>query len=322
MFFERRLSLVTGGSGFIGTHLAKALLDQGGRVRLAVHRRDPIVRDPRADVVHADLTVLEDCVEAMRGVDVVLHAAGAVSGTGVTATGAMAGISTNLTLTAQVLQAAWMAGVERILIFSSSTVYPASDHPIREDELTEQAPHPAYLGYGRMRRYLEHLSEFVAARSGIKVALVRPTAVYGPHDDFNPTTSHVIPALVRKAAERRDPYEVWGTGDEMRDFLHVEDLARGCLLALEKHAVCDPINIGYGSAVTIRRAAEIILDAAGHSAAALRFDASKPTAIPVRLVDTSKAARLLDFKPSIPIERGLRSLVEWYLATYGPIGSR
>jgi len=322
MFFERRLSLVTGGSGFIGTHLTKALLDQGGRVRLAVHRRAPIIRDPRVDVVRADLTVLEDCLEAMRGVDVVLHAAGAVSGTGVTAADAMAGISTNLTLTAQVLHAAWMAGVERILIFSSSTVYPASDHPIREDELAEQAPHPAYLGYGRMRRYLEHLAEFVADRSGIKVALVRPTAVYGPHDDFNPTTSHVIPALVRKAAARLDPYEVWGTGDEMRDFLHVEDLARGCLLALEKHAVCDPINIGYGSAVTIRRVAEIILDAAGHSAASLRFDASKPTAIPIRLVDTSKAARLLDFKPSIPIESGLRSLVEWYLAAYGPTGSR
>ena len=151
-----------------------------------------------------------------------------------------------------------------------------------------------------MRRYFEHLAEFVASRSNVKVALVRPTAVYGPHDDFNPVTSHVIPALVRRAVEKVDPFEVWGTGDEMRDFLHVEDFARGCLLAMEKHADCDPINIGYGSAITIRRVVEIILEAAGHSGAQLRFDATKPTAIPVRLVDTSKAKRLLGFEPHDP----------------------
>ena len=99
----------------------------------------------------------------MQGVDLVFHAAGAVSGIGVTADNAMAGIAKNLNLTAEVLQAAWTAGVERILVFSSSTVYPASDHPIREEEAAEAAPHPSYLGYGRMRRYFEHLAEFVAS---------------------------------------------------------------------------------------------------------------------------------------------------------------
>ena len=106
---------------------------------------------------------------------------------------------------------------------------------------------------------------------------------------------------------------MWGTGDEMRDFLHVEDFARGCLLAMEKHAECDPINIGYGSAMTIRRVVEIILEAAGHSGAHLRFDASKPTAIPIRLVDTSKAKRLLGFEPTIPIESG--TCVTWCAGT-------
>jgi len=224
----------------------------------------------------------------------------------------MAGIATNLNLTAQVLQAARTSGVERLLIFSSSTVYPESDHPIREDELGEQPPHPSYLGYGRMRRYVEHLAEFVAAHSHVGIALVRPTAVYGPHDDFNPTTSHVIPALVRKAVDQLDPLEVWGTGNEVRDFVHVDDFARGCLLALEKHAVCDPINIGSGAGVTIRQVVDTILQAAGHGAATVRFDPSKPAGIPVRLVDTSKAKRLLGFEPRISIEDGLRDLVRWY----------
>jgi GDP-L-fucose synthase len=317
MFFASRLSLVTGGAGFIGTHLANALLEQGGRVRLALHQRAPIVRDPRIETVRADLTRQEDCLKAMQGVDLVFHAAGAVSGVGAGADRAMAGITTNLNLTAQVLQAAWTTGVERILIFSSSTVYPARDHPVREDE-AEGAPHPSYLGYGRMRRYFEHLAEFVASRSGVKVALVRPTAVYGPHDNFDPTTSHVVAALVRRAVAKLDPFEVWGTGDEVRDFLHVEDFARGCLLTMEKHAACDPINIGYGTPVTIRRVVEIILEAAGHGNADVRFDASKPTAIPVRLVDTSKARRLLGFEPRISIESGLTDLVRWYAAERVP----
>jgi len=303
---------VTGGSGFIGTHLGQALLDRGGGVRLAIHRRDPIIADARAEIVRADLTRQEECLKAMRGVNLVLHAAGAISGVGVTAAGAMAGIATNLNLTAQVLQAAWTSGVERVLIFSSSTVYPASDHPIREEELQEQPPFPAYAGYGRMRRYLEHLAEFVAARSNVKIALVRPTAVYGPHDDFNPTTGHVVPSLVRKAVEKLEPFEVWGTGDEVRDFLHAGDFARGCLLALEKHAVCDPINLGSGAGVTIRQVVDIILQAAGHSGATVRFDPSKPSAIPVRLVDTAKAKQMLGFEPTISIEDGLRDLVRWY----------
>ncbi len=317
MFFERRLSLVTGGTGFVGTHIAKALLDQGGRVRIAVHDRAPLLTDPRIERVHADLTRQEDCLAAMAGVDLVFHAAGAVAGTGVSADNAMAGIAKNLHLTAQVMQAAWTAGVERLLVFSSSTAYPASDHPIREDELWAGEPHPSYLGYGWMRRYFERLAEFTASRSKVKIALVRPTAVYGPHDDFNPTTSHVIPALVRRAVAKEDPFIVWGTGDEMRDFLHIEDLARGCLLMMERHAECDPVNIGYGSALTIKQTVEIILDAAGHRGAQVQFDATKPTTIPRRLVDTSKAERLLGFKPRIPIETGLADLVRWYAARIG-----
>jgi GDP-L-fucose synthase len=267
----------------------------------------------------ADLSRQGDCLAAMKGVDFVFHAAGAVSAAGVSPSYGMSQIATNLNLTAQVLQAAWAASVERVLVFGSSTAYPASDRPLREDELWNGPTHPSYFGYGWMRRYLERLSEYVASRSSVKIAMVRPTAVYGRHDDFRPDTSHVIPALVRKAVAKMNPFEVWGSGDEVRDFLHIEDLARGCLLLMEKHAACDPVNIGYGSGVTIRRIAEIILDAAGHRGADMRFDASKPTTIPVRLVDTSKAKRLLGFEPSISLEQGLRDLVQWWAGEFSAL---
>ncbi|MFZ0053016.1 MAG: NAD-dependent epimerase/dehydratase family protein, partial [Desulfobaccales bacterium] len=190
------------------------------------------------------------------------------------------------------------------------------DYPVKEEEMWSAPPHPVYFGYGWMRRYLELLGEFVSQKSAIGVAICRPTAVYGRHDDFDPKTSHVIPALIRRAVAKEHPYVVWGTGKEIRDFLHITDLVRGCLFLLDKHAVCDPVNIGYGKAVTVKEIVNIILQAAGHEKARVEFDASKPVTIPVRMVDTTKAKKLLDFEPRVTLEEGLRDTVNWYRSTF------
>ncbi|MCW8970951.1 MAG: NAD-dependent epimerase/dehydratase family protein, partial [Rhodospirillales bacterium] len=224
MFYKNQPCLVTGGSGFVGTHIVKALLDQGADVRIPVHERKPLIDDPRIETIDADLTRPEDCLSAVRGMRFVFHAAGAVAGAGLEAAGAMSGIATNLTLTSRILEAAWAEKVERLLLFGSSTAYPAAEHPVRENELWDAPPHPSYLGYGWMRRYIERMGEFVARDSGVGISIVRPTAVYGPHDNFDPKTSHVIAALIRRAVEGEDPFIVWGTGDEVRDILHISDL--------------------------------------------------------------------------------------------------
>ena len=312
MFFAGKRILITGGSGFVGTHFVQALLEQGAKIRVPVHVRPMIVRDPRIEVVRADLTRIEDCRSACKDMQYVIHAAGAVAAAGVTATNPMAAMTSNLVLTVQALQASWEMGVERFLVFGSSTGYPVTTHPVKEEEMWSGPTHPSYFGYGWMRRYLERISEFAASKSKLGIALVRPTAVYGRHDNFDPVTSHVIPALIRRAVAREDPFEVWGTGNEVRDFLHVTDLVRGALLMLEKHAVCDPINIGYGKTVTIKDVVSAILKAAGHDNVNVLYDSSKPTAIPVRMVDTSKAKRILDFEPSVSLEAGLADTVHWY----------
>ena len=312
MFYQGKVVLVTGGSGFIGSHFVEELLKQGARVRVTLHERPMSIKDEGIETVYADLYKIEDCLAAVKGVDIVCHAGGGAIGAAVTASNPMSAIAANMITTIQTLQAAWMAGVERFLLLSSHTTYPNAEYPIKEDEMWSGPTDSSYFGYGWMRRYLERLAEFVVSKSDMKIAIVRPTAAYGRWDSFDPAKSHVIPALIRRAIEKEDPFVVWGTGEEVRDFIHASDIARGGLLALERNATCDPINIGYGKTVKIKDIVTMILEAAGHENAKVEFDASKPTTIAFRMVDTSKAKRILDFEPQVSLEEGLRDTVDWY----------
>ncbi len=314
-FYAGARVLVTGGTGFVGRHLVEQLTEAQAHVVVPVHERQlPSLRGRAPEVVFADLTRPEDCAAAMRGVDHVFHAAGAAAGAGATPADVTSAIATNLVLTSRVLEAAAHCGVQRCLVFSSSTVYPELDHPAREDEMWSGPPHPAYFGYGWMRRYFELLGEFVSRQSSLGVAIVRPTAIYGRHDNFDAGSSRFVPALIRRAVARERPYEVWGTGEETRDLLHVSDLARGCLLALEKHAVADPINIACGRSVRVRDVVEAVLTAADYADAEVRFNPARPGTIASRMVDGSKAREVLGFAPAISLEDGIRDTVRWYRA--------
>ena len=313
MFYKNKSILVTGGTGFVGTNFLEELVRlEPKKIRVPVHRRPLRVKSELIEAVRVDLSRLEDCESVCKGVDYVIHAGGAVSAAAVTNSNPMAVITTNLVVTSQMLQAAWTMNVERFLLPGSTTVYPAAERPIREEEIWNGPTYPTYFAYGWMRRYLERMAEFVAQKSQMKIALLRPTAVYGRHDDFDPVRSHVIPALIRKAVERMEPYEVWGSGDEIRDFFHITDMVRGCLLALEKHATCDAINLGYGKGFAIQDVVRIILKETGHQNAKVVFNTSKPTTIPFRVVDIEKARTVLGWEPRVTLEQGLADTIKWY----------
>ena len=315
-FFSNKKVLVTGGTGFVGGWFVDSLLSKDAFVRTTVHNRQPHRSHSKLETYQVDLTVQEEANEACKDIDYVFHAAGAVSAAGVTtANNPLSPITENLVLTTRVLQAAWSQNVQRILLFSSSTGYPEFNRPVKEDDFWNGETHPSYFGYGWMRRYLERIAEFAHQRSEMKVALCRPTAVYGERDDFDPVTSHVIPALIRRAVAKENPYVVWGAPTVTRDFLHIQDLVEGCLTLLEKCPTCDPVNIGYGKTTTIAEIVGYILQGSGHGSAKVEFDQSKPSTIPFRSVNVDKAKSLLDFEPSITLKAGLKRTIDWYSKT-------
>jgi GDP-L-fucose synthase len=308
MFYHGKQVLVTGGSGFVGSHLVEALLTKGAKVRVPIHHHSLRVGRGVVEEVPADLMSYEACLNLLDGIDYVFHAAGSVGAAGVGPSDQMALINENLQLAGNIMRACWEAGTERLLLYGSSTGYPDVQYQVREEEMWDGPPHPAYMGYGWMRRYLEKIAEFVSSRSSLKIALVRPTAIYGERD----ASQHVIPSLIRRALSKEDPLLLWGDGSEVRDFLHVADLVRGSLMLLEKHAVCDPVNIGYGETCTIREVLSMILRYSGYTGCRVHCDESKPSTIRYRAVSIDKAKQLLGFAPQITLEEGLSRTVAYY----------
>jgi GDP-L-fucose synthase len=212
------------------------------------------------------------------------------------------------------LDACYQAGIEGFLDLNSSTGYPDRRYPITEDEYWDDEPYISYYGYGWMRRYREKVMEHTSHLTDMKIGIARGTAIFGPHDNFDLKTCHVVPALVKRVLSGEDPFAVWGSPDVVRDFLYVKDVVKGCLLVLENGESMRPYNVGYGSTVTIGDIVDVILKVTGKTPK-VEWDNSKPTTIPFRMVSTERITNELGFKPDYTFEEGMRETVDWYLET-------
>ncbi len=312
-YFDGKTVLVTGGTGFVGTNFVKELSNFDVKIIVPIHKRELSFKSKKIHTINADLTNIDDCLKVCQNVDYIFHAAGMVSAARMTVNNPMTAISTNLIVTLRILEAAMKQNVKKILLFSSGTTgYPKYNHAVTEEEMFNDDPAEIYYGYGWSRRYTELLGNFASKKSNLKVAICRPTGVYGSYDDFDPSTSHVIPALIKRAIDRENPYVVWGDGEEIRDFLHVRDLVKGCFLLLEKNANSDPVNIGSGKEYKIKDIVKTILNLTNNKDVNIEFDNTKPTTIPVRKVNVDKAKKLLGFEMKISLEDGLKETIDWY----------
>ena len=312
MFYKGKKVVVTGGSGFIGSHYLNELVNREADVRTHTHIKPLQISDERIEVLkNIDLENIDDCFRLVEGADYVIHAGGKICHPASVPTDIQVSIQ-NIKVTGNILEASYKSNVKGFLDLNSSTGYPDIRKPITEDEFWVDEPHEKYYGYGWMRRYREKLMEHVSRISDMKIALTRGTAIFGPYDNFDTKTCHVVPALINRIIGGEDPLEVWGTPDVVRDFLYVKDVVNGALLVLEHGESMKPYNLGYGSTITVGDIVDCILKVTNKNPN-VYYDESKPTTIPFRMVSTDRIKNELGFKPMYTFEQGMRETVDWYL---------
>ena len=312
MFYKDKKIVVTGGSGFVGTHFIQELLNRGASVITHTHKNPLKIHDKRITwLENIDLEKLDDALELIDGADYVIHTAGYIGHPSDIATDFQ--IARNqINVITNVLDACYQSNIKGFLDLNSSTGYPDKRYPITEDEYWDGEPFISYYGYGWMRRYREKLIEHTSHLTDMKIGIARGTAIFGPHDNFNLKTCHVVPALIKRCLSGEDPFVVWGSPDVVRDFLYIKDVVKGCLLVLEKGESMRPYNVGCGSAITIGEIVDVILKVTGKNPK-VEWDNSKPTTIPFRRVSTERIINELGFKPDYTFEEGMKETVEWYL---------
>jgi GDP-L-fucose synthase len=310
-FLKDKKIVVTGGSGFIGTHFLKELLNRGARVRTSINKSQLQFKSDEL-IVYEDLNLLslDDCLKLTEDADYVIHCAGEVAHPSSVPTDVQISLK-QLNLIGNVLEACAKNGVKRFLDLNSSTGYPDNRRPLTEDEYWVGEPYKSYYGYGWMRRYREKLMEHVSKFSGLEIALARCTAIFGPHDNFNPETCHVVPALIKRVLDDENPFTAWGSPDVVRDFLYVKDVVDGALLILEKGESMRPYNLGYGGGISIGEILDTILKVTGKNPEIV-WDNTKPTTIPYRAVSTDRIQNELGFKPKFTFEEGMKETIKWY----------
>ncbi len=311
-FLKGKRVVVTGGSGFIGTHFLMKLVETGAYVRTHVHKHPLQYEHNHIQVFHnLDLMKLEDCIKLTEGADYVIHCAGEVAHPSSVPTDVQISIK-QLNLIGNVLESCAKNKVKRFLDLNSSTGYPDIRRPLTEDEYWTDEPYKSYYGYGWMRRYREKLMEHVSKFSGLEIALARCTAIFGPHDNFDLKNCHVVPALIKRVLSGENPFTAWGSPDVVRDFLYVKDVVEGALLILEKGESLRPYNLGYGGGITIGEILDSILKVTGKTPE-VNWDDSKPTTIPFRAVSTDRIKNELGFEPKYTFEQGIKETIEWYI---------
>lgn len=313
--FKNTNVLVAGGTGFIGVNLINRLLLSGANIRATLHKKDAVIKDKKIEYFKCDLFNMDDCRKAVQDMDYVFHCAANTAGAAVMASTPLVHVTPNIIMNSQMLEAAYFAKVKKFIWLSSNAAYPPTgDRPTTEDEMFDGDPYDTYYGVGWMKRYTEILCRLYSEKlkERMTTVVIRPSNIYGPYDKFDPATSHMMAATIRKVAERQNPIKVWGTGDDVRDLIYVDDFIDAMILAAEKIDKFDPINIGYGKGYSIKEILQMSVEIDGYKDAVIEYDTSKPSMIPVRLINIEKAEKLLGFKAKTGLKEGIKKTIEWY----------
>jgi GDP-L-fucose synthase len=305
-FWQSRRVLVTGGGGFLGRHLVERL-----------RRESPgAVAAPRAR--EYDLRRGDDVARCLRELapDVVIHAAASVGGIGANRSHPGRFFYDNAAMGIQLIEESRVRGIEKFVCLGTICAYPEETPvPFREDDLWNGYPEPTNAPYGLAKKMLLVQLQAYRQEYGFRGIYLLPVNLYGPGDNFDLESSHVIPALIRKFREAqeegRPEVVLWGDGSPTREFLHVRDAVEGIVLAAERFDGPEPVNVGAGFEISIRELAEKIAALTGFRGA-IRWDPSKPNGQMRRRLDTSRARALFGFEARVGFDEGLRETIAWW----------
>jgi GDP-L-fucose synthase len=313
-FYTGKNVLVTGAAGITGHAAVKRLLNEGANVRATVYsnRGLKIEPHPNLEVIKCDLMKHEDCMMVLKDIDVVFNFVAFIRGAkGQTEYGnALDLVRNNLFTSINMIDADVRSKTPLFGFIGSSTMYPDVSHPVNEDEAYSDEPHKLYRGVGWMKRYVEQVIRYYQDISETKFGVVRTTAIYGPHDAFN-ENGHAIPQLILKADTGMNPFEVWGDGTQTRDFIYVDDVVDAVMTVVEKAPTGRPYNASTGKGTTVTELVETITDIYGYKPE-FSYDVTKPTMIPVRLVDVSRIKNEVGWEAKTSLREGLEKTIEWY----------
>ena len=315
-FWRGRRVLVTGGSGFLGSHIVERLEALGVERPFVPRRRD------------FDLTEQSEVRRLYREAkpDLVLHLAAEVGGIGANRENPGRFFYANAAMGIHLIEEARRAGVGKFVQLGTICAYPKhTPVPFREEDLWEGYPEETNAPYGIAKKALLVQLQAYRDQYGFDGIYLLPVNLYGPRDNFDPQSSHVIPALVRKMVEAQeagaDEVVLWGTGSASREFLYVDDCARGVLLAAEHYEGAEPVNLGTGSEILVRDLAALIAEVVGYRGRLVQ-DPSKPDGQPRRCLDTSRAMQWFGFRAHMEFRRGLEETIRWFRESRrAPVGA-
>ena len=318
MYLANKSVFLSGATGAAGSSIMQYILNNypTTRIRACYYKHtNPFIKDERVEYVYGDLRSKEDCRRMVRECDCAIMAAANSAGSNIITSEPWKQVNDNLIMSAEQLEAFHFENIKRVIYISSVTLYQEFEGHIREEQLDLNVdPHPAYFGVGWVSRFVEKLCKFWHDKYDMGIVIARVANIFGPYTKFDPATSNFIPAIIRKAVDKMDPFVVWGSPDVTRDVIYSEDFARAIAMMMDNEKVTfDTFNIGSEVRTLVGDVVEWSLKYAGHKPSETKYNSDKPTTSKFRAIDCSKAKKVLGWQPKYTVEEGIKKTIEWWI---------